>query len=206
MKILLIAVLIIGSNTVAKTDVSHLEQQLLSRYKLSSNEGFRNKCQSFIKQLRFNQAFKCLLLETEDINAFAFDNGNIYITQGMLDQFKNKHQWASVISHEAGHVVLNHFSKRAKKIKKPGFFFTKSRLKKFIKKQEKEADIWAKTQLMNHGFDADQVSFVLARLEGKKVYNSKFHLNLSARGDESIHSEIVDDDLILQIQSYKLSQ
>lgn len=185
-------------------DISELEQQLLDKYRLVQSARFKEDCVSLVKSLQLKKINDCFLLESEDINAFVLNNGHVYFTSAVFDFLNNRDQWASIIAHENAHLVLDHYSKRVEKINKPDLFFTKSRLKKFIKKQELEADEWAESHLLMHQFDPHQVRFFLLRVEkklGKK--RSKFHLKINKRihKNNTIREEI-DNDFKSRIESY----
>lgn len=49
-----------------------------------------------------------LILETEDINAFAAPGGLIFVSRGMLRLCKSEDEVAAVLAHEIGHVELQH--------------------------------------------------------------------------------------------------
>lgn len=52
------------------------------------------------------------LLETDEINAFAFPGGYIYVTRGMLDFVVSDAELASVMAHEIAHVGRRHGARR----------------------------------------------------------------------------------------------
>jgi predicted Zn-dependent protease len=49
-----------------------------------------------------------LILDTDEINAFATPGGFIFISRGMLRLCKNEDDLAAVLAHEVGHVELQH--------------------------------------------------------------------------------------------------
>ncbi len=49
-----------------------------------------------------------LLLDSDDINAFATPSGLIFVTRGLLRCCKNEDALAAVLAHEIGHVQLRH--------------------------------------------------------------------------------------------------
>jgi predicted Zn-dependent protease len=56
--------------------------------------------------------FRFIVLETEEINAFATPGGYIFITTGALKHMDNEAQLACVIGHEIAHVTLRHVVRR----------------------------------------------------------------------------------------------
>ena len=59
---------------------------------------------------------KVLVLNEKQINGLVTPNGNIYITQGFINQYKSGKvsgvELTSVIAHELGHLALGHSKKR----------------------------------------------------------------------------------------------
>jgi len=56
-----------------------------------------------------------LLLDTEEINAFACPGGFIFITRGLLGTCRNEEALANILAHEVGHVCAKHGLKAIKK-------------------------------------------------------------------------------------------
>ena len=54
--------------------------------------------------------------ETDDINAFAFPGGFVYVTHGLLNYVENDDELAGVIGHEIAHVALRHGGQRIEAI------------------------------------------------------------------------------------------
>jgi predicted Zn-dependent protease len=52
------------------------------------------------------------MVNTNDFNAFALPGGYIYVNRGVAERSDNMAQFASVIAHEIGHVVLRHSVKQ----------------------------------------------------------------------------------------------
>jgi len=52
-----------------------------------------------------------VLIESEDINAFAAPGGYVIITKGLYRKLENEAQLAGVLSHEIAHVVRGHHLK-----------------------------------------------------------------------------------------------
>jgi predicted Zn-dependent protease len=55
-----------------------------------------------------NVEFRFRVLRDPMVNSFAFPNGSIYVTTGLLGVLENEAQLASVLGHEATHVINRH--------------------------------------------------------------------------------------------------
>lgn len=180
-----------------------LEKTLLDTYDVLESPAFESRCLALAAKLDLAEVKSCKLLNTDNINAFAMQSGTIYFTKGMMSLFNNAQQWSFVLAHENAHLVLNHLEKRVKKLKKPGVFFTKTRVKKLLKKQEKEADEWASDWLKRFDVDEQQLSYFLSRAEKSlKNRQSKYHLKLKNRTPKANSKEIVDCEFKAEIQSF----
>jgi len=60
------------------------------------------------------KGYHFLILETDEINAFAAPGGFIFISRGMLHLCKTEDDVAAVVAHEIGHVQLKHAIKAIK--------------------------------------------------------------------------------------------
>jgi len=56
--------------------------------------------------------WKFYLVNTNDFNAFALPGGYIYVNRGVVERSDRLDQFASVVAHEIGHVVLRHSVKQ----------------------------------------------------------------------------------------------
>lgn len=63
-----------------------------------------------------------LILDSDEINAFACPSGHIFITKGMLNLTNNEDEIAAILAHEISHVVLNHGVRAIKKSKISSFY------------------------------------------------------------------------------------
>jgi len=54
------------------------------------------------------KGYHFLILDSDDINAFAAPSGFVFVTRGALRCCENEGQLAAVLSHEVGHVQLKH--------------------------------------------------------------------------------------------------
>jgi len=60
------------------------------------------------------KGYRFLILDTEEINAFAAPGGFIFISRGMIRLCESEDDLASVVAHEVGHVQLKHAVKAIK--------------------------------------------------------------------------------------------
>ena len=58
------------------------------------------------------EAFTFTLIDNPDINAFAIQDGYIYIHRGLITYLKSEAQLAAVLAHEVGHVTANHHGRQ----------------------------------------------------------------------------------------------
>ncbi|QQO10221.1 M48 family metalloprotease [Breznakiella homolactica] len=58
--------------------------------------------------------YRVLILDSQEINAFATSGGHIFITRGLLDCAKSEDALAGVIAHEIAHIQLQHSIKAIK--------------------------------------------------------------------------------------------
>lgn len=62
-----------------------------------------------------------LILDSEEINAFAAPSGHVFISKGMLKLTKNEDDVAAILAHEIAHVSLQHGLQAIKKSRVTGF-------------------------------------------------------------------------------------
>jgi predicted Zn-dependent protease len=58
------------------------------------------------------QVYRVTILNSPQINAFALENGQLFITRGLLAYTNTADEVASVLSHEMAHIILRHAAKR----------------------------------------------------------------------------------------------
>ena len=178
------------------------ESNLIEQYPIVHSKWFEKACLDLTKVLQFKEIVTCQLFDSKQINAYVFNNGHVYFSTALMKLIRNKHQWASILAHENAHIELQHYLKTVRKINHPGFFFPKKRIKKLLKKHEKEADDWSEKQLKKMGFYPRQIGFFLKRVQNNKNIKTKNqHLKISKRIHKSTFDEIIDEDLIKQINS-----
>ncbi|MGH1540934.1 MAG: M48 family metalloprotease [Arenicella sp.] len=61
---------------------------------------------------RPNIDYRFIVLDSEDINAFAVPDGHIYITKNMLAHFNKESHLAAVLAHEIGHIAARHTARK----------------------------------------------------------------------------------------------
>ncbi|MCP4177727.1 MAG: M48 family metalloprotease, partial [bacterium] len=54
------------------------------------------------------QDYRFIILNSEEINAFAVPSGFIFITTGTIKKAKSEDEIAGILAHEISHIVLNH--------------------------------------------------------------------------------------------------
>jgi predicted Zn-dependent protease len=177
------------------------EKILTENNNIIPSKWFETECLSLAKKMQFNKLIQCSLFESESINAYVFDNGHVYFSSSLFKQLKNTHQWASILAHENAHIELKHYLKTIKVLRKPGLFFPKTKIKKTLKKHERQADEWARNVLAEYGYDSSQVNYFLLRI--KKLHGNKkslSHLRLSKRINNPQTIEVIDRQLLDHIK------
>ena len=66
--------------------------------------------------------YRFLILDTDEVNAFAAPTGHIFVSRGMLRCCKSEDAVAAVLAHEIGHVQLQHGMQTIKKSRLTSFF------------------------------------------------------------------------------------
>lgn len=61
------------------------------------------------------RGYRFLVLDSDEINAFATPGGHIFITRGLLRCCKNEDAVAAILAHEIGHIQLKHGMQAIKK-------------------------------------------------------------------------------------------
>lgn len=99
---------------------------------------------------------KLMVLQTDQLNAFAFPSGTIAFTRGLLAQIRSDDELAFVLAHELGHLVLHHHSD-------PQAFLRPTGAPTNLLQREVEADAYAIRLLHEAGFDTAQGLELLER-------------------------------------------
>ncbi len=124
---------------------------------------------SIIKASDLRQQFECKILKTDLVNAYALQDGQIYITMGLinlLDSLKNEENiamLASAIAHEIAHIVLKHgfemvklenlFKKNPNKFDEDITYL----INQYSREQEFQADEYAVLYLIRAGYEFESI-------------------------------------------------
>lgn len=60
--------------------------------------------------------YRFMVIEDDEVNAFALPGGYIYVNRGLVDKVDNDDQLAGVLAHEIGHIVARHSIKKLQAI------------------------------------------------------------------------------------------
>ena len=109
--VVIIAVFYIGSIYSSK----NLSKKLEKKSKIFHDPVIDNYLKAFQSILDLGN-LRVFILNEKQINGLVTPNGNIYITQGFINQYKlgkvSGVELTSVIAHELGHLALGHTKKR----------------------------------------------------------------------------------------------
>jgi Zn-dependent protease with chaperone function len=95
-------------------EVNEQNRQLEKKGLVFHEPGVESYVEQVGKKLLVDQAplenveFHFRVLRDPMVNAFAFPNGSVYVTTGLLGALENEAQLASVLGHEATHVINRH--------------------------------------------------------------------------------------------------
>jgi predicted Zn-dependent protease len=95
-------------------EVNECNRQLENKGLIFHEPGLDNYVEEIGRKLIVNQPplenveFRFRVLRDPMVNAFAYPNGSIYVTTGLLAVLENEAQLASVLGHEATHVINRH--------------------------------------------------------------------------------------------------
>jgi len=164
--------------------VESAEQQqskLIKTYGLSQKYRWQNKCDEMIQALQLDRFKQCLVIKATFANAYSLAHGSVILTEGLLDHINNDDQFAHVLAHEHAHLTLKHHQQAAQLVKNPPKLFTKSRIKKFYRRIEEEADKAADQLLIQQQREPLQVHHYLLRIEQNTTEHSNDHQKLKHR-------------------------
>lgn len=73
--------------------------------KIKNLENIRNTIVAQDKNLQNKSKFNIYETSNEEINAFVYPDGSIYVTKGLLDKINDNEMLTFIIAHELGHYV-----------------------------------------------------------------------------------------------------
>lgn len=171
------------------------QQKLLDQFGPWLDPQRQQQCQQLINELALTQFKTCQLLDADFANAYAFAHGTVMLTRGLFVSMNNSDQLAHVLAHEHAHLAMNHHQQAQQLINHPPVFFTKSRIKKFYRQIEQQADRAATEMLLAHQRDPLQIHHYLMRIEQQVKAASQDHQQLKDRIQRShLPVEVMDAD------------
>ncbi len=179
------------------------QQKMIEKYGLVDHPWWQQQCDHLIDQMQLNRFDDCLIIGADFANAYSLAHGVLLLTKGLLLNINNSDQLAHIMAHEHAHLELNHHQQAMEMVNNPPTFFTKSRLKKFYRKIEHEADEVADEKLDAQQKDAKQIHHYLIRIESQIQESSSDHQKISQRiVRKNLPPEWIDE----QWQSAQLQQ
>lgn len=162
-------------------DAQQQQQKLIDKYGLLENNQWSDSCDRLLAKLLLKSFKQCLIIDAEFPNAYSLAHGVVILTRGLLENIRNDDQLAHMLAHEHAHLSLNHHQQAMQMVKNPPKLFTKSRIKKFYRQIEREADEEADKVLLQHNFDPKQIHHYLMRIEKLIKESSADHEKLQDR-------------------------
>lgn len=172
---------VVSQSAKLLASAQHQQQKLIDDYALSQQPKWQKKCRSLMGALQLNLFKKCLIIQAPFANAYALANGNVVLTEMLLQNINNDDQLAHILAHEHAHLRLNHFQQTQQLLNNPPKLFTKSRIKKFYRNLEQQADQAADQKLLQLARDPLQIHHYLLRTEQQNDEHSNDHQQLKHR-------------------------
>ncbi|MCX7553372.1 M48 family metalloprotease [Marinicella sp. S1101] len=169
------------------------EAQLIKTYGFYKNQLWQRKCNELLSDLELKQFKRCLIIGADFANAYSLAHGHVVLTKGLLENIRNDDQLAHILTHEHAHMVLNHHQQAQALVNDPPKFFTKSRIKKFYRQLEQEADDHADRWLSESHRDPLQIQHYLLRISKQVNERSADHVQLKHRiKPKNLPAEVVE--------------
>ncbi len=162
-------------------DAQRQQQKLIESHGHSQQVKWVEKCHHMIKSMQLIQFKDCFVIKATFANAYSLAHGTVILTEGLLKNINNDDQLAHILAHEHAHLVLNHHQQAQNLVNNPPKFFTKSRIKKFYRNIEQQADQAADQWLIDLNLDHLQVNHYLMRIEKTSKEHSNDHQKLKQR-------------------------
>ncbi len=184
--LLLMSTSIAANRTHQKTSTlpENAERQqlkLIETYGLSQHPAWQEKCDAIVAALKLIEFTQCLIIKASFANAYSLAHGTVILTEGLLQNINNDDQLAHILAHEHAHLKLNHHQQAEQLINNPPKLFTKSRIKKFYRDIEQQADQAADELLVRLQRDPLQINHYLLRIEQTTKEHSNDHPKLKHR-------------------------
>lgn len=148
------------------------------------------------------RAWTIAILNVPDVNAFAFPDGRVFVTRGLLALLDNEAQLAAVVGHEMGHVTARHAERRralrqrnleaavlvgrttgdprlTREVVALGVLDERA----FSREQEFEADRIGITMIGRAGYDVDAAVTALSRLRDHTLLDARLASRSPDRAD-----------------------
>jgi len=187
------AVLSQNQSDVLITEAKQQQAKLIDQFGLSKNQWWLDQCHQLIAEMSLFEFKDCIIIDADFPNAYSLAHGSLILTKGLMKNLNNSDQLAHVMAHEHAHLTMNHHQQAMQMVKNPPTFFTKSRLKKFYRQIEQQADIQSDEVLMAHGKDPKQIHHYLLRLENSMDEASNDHEKIQARIQRrDLPKEVID--------------
>lgn len=169
------------NNSILIAYAQKQQKKMIDDHGLSQQPKWLNKCNEMIETLQLDQFVECLVIKATFANAYSLAHGTVVLTDGLLKNINNDHQFAHILAHEHAHLTLKHHQQAQQLVKNPPKFFTKSRIKKFYRQIEQQADQSADQLLTQQQFDPLQIHHYLMRIEQNSQEHSNDHQKLKER-------------------------
>lgn len=138
------------------------------------------------------ETFTFTVIDNPDINAFAIQDGYIYIHRGLITYLKSEAQLAAVLAHEVGHVTANHHSRqkraqtgsslvagllailtRSSEVGQASALWGASLVSGYGRDMELEADELGSKYLLQSGYDPQAMIEVISLLKDHERFEKK---------------------------------
>lgn len=167
-----------------------LREMVFNRYDTVTSEIVRSSMDSIVSRLKtgldsLDYEFNVYILHDTTINAFATLQGDIYVFSGLISFSDSPEMLASVIAHEMGHIVNDHYVERLTRelginvvftILTGGDASTIGELSKslfsltFSRDEEREADRFASDLLLKTGINPARSTQFFLKLQREEVH------------------------------------
>ena len=110
----------VGLSAEEEAKIAELvKEEIFKDYRRSEDEALRGYVQGvadrMVKEIEaLEESVEVIILDTEEIGAYALPDRNIIFTRGFLELLENEAQLAGVMGHELGHIYLKHPIRRIK--------------------------------------------------------------------------------------------